>query len=164
MPIYNGYLIYKCADVPLWNFVGLFIPILNIYCFVNIWGSIAERLGKSYWFYGMTILLFGSLFSFLPLTILILSVMLATNMISFEPSERFETVKNQRRLSEYIEAKRRNRIGTEYTRNIPKKRNYKCHIGAVQEATEAIKPLDEEKQYKMKRSIFFNGYEGTSSG
>ena len=44
VPIYNGYLIYKCADVPLWNFVGLFIPILNIYCFVNIWGSIAERL------------------------------------------------------------------------------------------------------------------------
>jgi type IV pilus assembly protein PilM len=59
VPFYNAYLIYKCADVPLWNFIGLFIPILNIYCCVNIWGSIAERLGKSYWLYGITILLFS---------------------------------------------------------------------------------------------------------
>jgi hypothetical protein len=58
IPIYNIYLICKCADVPLWNIVGLFIPILNIYCCINIWGSIAERLGKSYWIYGITTLLF----------------------------------------------------------------------------------------------------------
>ena len=75
IPIYNMYLIYKCADVPLWNFIGLFIPILNIYCCVNIWGSIAERLGKNYWLYGITIIYFSFPYLFLLLIVPILSGM-----------------------------------------------------------------------------------------
>ncbi len=59
IPFYNIYLLCKCAELPLWNFVGVFIPILNIYCIVNMWGVIAEKLGKSYWLYGIMCFLFG---------------------------------------------------------------------------------------------------------
>jgi type IV pilus assembly protein PilM len=59
IPVYNIYLLCKCADVSPWNIVGIFIPILNIYCCINIWGSIAERLGKNYWLFGITILFLG---------------------------------------------------------------------------------------------------------
>ncbi len=59
IPIYNMVLMCRCGGVSAWNVLGLAIPIVSIYSTVSIWGSIAERLGKSYWLYGITILLFG---------------------------------------------------------------------------------------------------------
>ncbi|HOW54312.1 MAG TPA: type IV pilus assembly protein PilM [Syntrophorhabdaceae bacterium] len=59
IPFYNIVLLCRCGGVSAWNVLGLMIPIVNIYSTVSIWGSIAEKLGKSYWLYGITILLFG---------------------------------------------------------------------------------------------------------
>ena len=62
IPIYNMYLICKCADVPAWNCIGAFIPILHFYCIINIFGSVAEKLGKNYWLYGiLSLVILGSL-------------------------------------------------------------------------------------------------------
>ena len=69
--------------------MGLFIPILNIYCFVNIWGSIAERLGKSYWFYGITILFFGIPVFILAFDSSYLVGYAADEYDSFEPFEQY---------------------------------------------------------------------------
>ncbi|MHB8110126.1 MAG: type IV pilus assembly protein PilM [Syntrophorhabdaceae bacterium] len=59
IPFYNLVLICRCGGVSEWNVLGLLLPFINIYSIINIWGSIAERLGKSYWVYGITTLLFG---------------------------------------------------------------------------------------------------------
>lgn len=151
VPIYNGYLIYKCADVPLWNFVGLFIPILNVYCFVNIWGSIAERLGKSYWVYGITILLFGIPVFILAFDNSYLVGYAADEYDSFEPSEQYGFVKagEPEKTGEHIE--KEETIGTEFYEEHTEDESAQLPFGAVQEATEA--KTDEKKQYKMKRSF-----------
>jgi len=49
----------RCGHVSAWNVLGLMVFPINIYSTINIWGSIAERLGKSYWFYGITTLVIG---------------------------------------------------------------------------------------------------------
>jgi hypothetical protein len=59
IPIYNMVLMCRCGDVSAWNVLGLMVFPINIYSTINIWGSIAERLGKSYWLYGVTTLIFG---------------------------------------------------------------------------------------------------------
>ncbi len=59
VPIYNMVLMCRCGDVSAWNVLGMMIFPINIYSIINVWGSIAERLGKSYWLYGITTLLFG---------------------------------------------------------------------------------------------------------
>jgi type IV pilus assembly protein PilM len=59
IPFYNMVLMCRCGDVSAWNVLGLMIFPINIYSTINIWGSIAERLGKSYWLYGITTLIFG---------------------------------------------------------------------------------------------------------
>ncbi len=80
IPFYNAYLIWKCAGAPLWNLIGIFLPIIgavnafldiplwnfmgvlvsifSLVCSVNIWGKIAQRLGKNYWLYGILTTLF----------------------------------------------------------------------------------------------------------
>lgn len=59
IPIYNMVLMCRCGGVSAWNVLGMMIFPISIYSTINVWGSIAERLGKSYWLYGITILLFG---------------------------------------------------------------------------------------------------------
>ncbi len=59
IPFYNIVLMCRCGDVSAWNVLGLMVFPINIYSTINIWGSIAERLGKSYWLYGITTLLIG---------------------------------------------------------------------------------------------------------
>ncbi len=59
VPFYNMVLLCRCGGVSAWNVLGLVIFPISIYSTINIWGSIAERLGKSYWLYGITILLVG---------------------------------------------------------------------------------------------------------
>ncbi len=59
IPFYNMVLMCRCGDVSAWNVLGLMVFPINIYSTINIWGSIAERLGKSYWLYGITTLIFG---------------------------------------------------------------------------------------------------------
>jgi len=59
IPFYNMVLMCRCGNVSAWNVLGLMVFPINIYSTINIWGSIAERLGKSYWFYGITTLVIG---------------------------------------------------------------------------------------------------------
>lgn len=59
VPIYNMILMCRCGGVSAWNVLGMMIFPINIYSTVNVWGSIAEKLGKSYWLYGILTLLFG---------------------------------------------------------------------------------------------------------
>ncbi|MCX8021400.1 MAG: type IV pilus assembly protein PilM [Syntrophorhabdaceae bacterium] len=66
IPIYNLTLICRCGRISEWNVLGLLIPIVNLYFIIHIWGSVALRLGKNYWVYGV-----GSLF--LWITVLIMA-------------------------------------------------------------------------------------------
>ncbi|MBP1748246.1 MAG: type pilus assembly protein PilM [Deltaproteobacteria bacterium] len=59
VPIYNMVLMCRCGGVSAWNVLGMMIFPISIYSIINVWGSIAEKLGKSYWLYGITTLLFG---------------------------------------------------------------------------------------------------------
>jgi type IV pilus assembly protein PilM len=149
IPIYNIYLICKCADVPLWNIVGLFIPILNIYCCINIWGSIAERLGKSYWIYGITTLLFC-----IPVFILAFDgsypVGYAAEYDSFGQIEQYGAVKERESedAGQYTEREESNSNAyDEKTEDAATQ----FPFGAAQETTEVT--TAEKKQYKMKRSF-----------
>ncbi len=57
VPIYNLVLVCRCGNISPWNVLGLAIPVVGIYFMIHIWGSVADKLGKSYWVYGV-----GSLF------------------------------------------------------------------------------------------------------
>lgn len=49
IPIVNLFLILKIAAKPMWWFILLIIPIVNIVVSVLVWMAIAERLGKPGW-------------------------------------------------------------------------------------------------------------------
>jgi type IV pilus assembly protein PilM len=53
IPVYNMILMCRCGEISPWNVFGLFVPIVNIYFAIHIWGSIAQRLEKNYWLYGI---------------------------------------------------------------------------------------------------------------
>jgi type IV pilus assembly protein PilM len=149
IPVYNIYLICRCADVPLWNIVGLFVPILNIYCCINIWGSIAERLGKSYWIYGITILLFC-----IPVFILAFDgsypVGYAADYDSFGQVEQHSAVEEQspEETPQYTEGEETNSNAyDEKTEDAATQ----FPFGTVQETTEV--KTAEKKRYKTKRSL-----------
>ncbi len=85
LPVYNVMLLCDCAGVTRWLTAGLAAPAfaaaaLNLFClgmfsgnigylvsavfffsWVYLWGSIAERLGKNFWLWGILSLLFGGL-------------------------------------------------------------------------------------------------------
>lgn len=68
IPIYPLYLLAKGANINPWIIIGLIIPYINIIFGVYYWGKIAERLNRSFWLYGLGILLLG-----LPIFILAFS-------------------------------------------------------------------------------------------
>lgn len=49
IPIANVFLILKIAQKPMWWFLLILIPIVNIVISIMIWMAIAERLGKPNW-------------------------------------------------------------------------------------------------------------------
>ena len=60
IPFYNMVLICRCADISGWNvlwFLAAGLPgvgiIVGIILAVVLWGRIAERMGKSFWQYGL---------------------------------------------------------------------------------------------------------------
>lgn len=60
IPIYNMVLLCRCADISGWNvlwFLATGIPkvgiIVGVILTVVLWGRIAERMGRSYWQYGL---------------------------------------------------------------------------------------------------------------
>ena len=83
VPVWNLALTCDCAGVTRWVAAGLALPAplfwiicaagapslefyagralaaLFIFCWVYLWGSVAERLGKSFWLWGAACLVFG---------------------------------------------------------------------------------------------------------
>ncbi len=72
IPIYNGVLLCKCADISGWNVLWLLLPgiffkgqlqlvatLITIIFSVVLWGRIAERMGRSFWQYGLGSALLG---------------------------------------------------------------------------------------------------------
>lgn len=83
VPVWNLALICDCAGVTRWVAAGLVLPAplflmiraacapqiefyagralaaLFVFCWVYLWGSAAERLGKSFWLWGAACLVFG---------------------------------------------------------------------------------------------------------
>ena len=102
IPIYNAYLLCKAANIPLWNTAGLFRACSQ---YTGMWGSIAEKLGKNYWLYGILI----GLLWFPSLALAFDSSSAARNdsfekMEKEENAEQFVPVKTQA-AEKYIEEK-----------------------------------------------------------
>jgi hypothetical protein len=49
IPIANVFLLLKLAAKPMWWFILLLIPIVNIVISIMVWMSICEKLGKPGW-------------------------------------------------------------------------------------------------------------------
>jgi type IV pilus assembly protein PilM len=135
----------------VWNCIGFFIPIVHIYCWIKIWGSIAERLGKSYWLYGITILFFG-----VPVFILAFDDSYPIGVTGDEydslgPLEQYDAVKEQEpeEADNYIEREGINNAKT--AEEDEEDAITQLPVGGVQEDSEA-KPAP-ANQYKMKRSL-----------
>lgn len=85
IPVYNVLLLCDCARISRWTAAGLLVPafcagVINLFrfglfigsvgdltfvvffaCWVYLWGSIAKRLGKNFWLWGVAAFLFGGL-------------------------------------------------------------------------------------------------------
>ncbi len=59
IPIYNHVLLCRCAKISGWWVIGLFVPAINLAVMVYIYGSVAKKLGKNFWLYGLGGLLFA---------------------------------------------------------------------------------------------------------
>ena len=83
VPVWNLALLCDCGGVTRWTAAGLALPAplfwiicaagapslefyagralaaLFVFCWVYLWGSVAERLGKSFWLWGAACLVFG---------------------------------------------------------------------------------------------------------
>ena len=56
IPIYNYVLLCRCAGVSGWHAAAMFVPILNYGAMVWVFGNIARRMGKSFWGYGLGVI------------------------------------------------------------------------------------------------------------
>lgn len=65
IPLYGQVLLCRCAQVSSWWILGMLIPYVNIAVNVYVNGSLAKRLGKSFWLNGL-----GSLILGIPLLIM----------------------------------------------------------------------------------------------
>ena len=84
IPVYNIVLLCRCAGITPWVTLGIAFPTLLaviieffgfglmpgvsytasaifLFSFVYLWGSIAQRLGKNFWLWGILTFLFGGL-------------------------------------------------------------------------------------------------------
>lgn len=59
IPIYNGVLICRCGGISGWWLLGMVLPVIGIIFTIYLWGSVARRLGKNFWVYGLGTLLLG---------------------------------------------------------------------------------------------------------
>jgi len=58
IPFYNSVLLCRCAGVSGWHAAALYIPPLGFGATIWIYGNIARRMGKSFWGYGLGVMLF----------------------------------------------------------------------------------------------------------
>ena len=57
IPIYNILVLFQLANIPMWMFLLLFIPVINLYPLYLIYTSLVERLGKNK-IYGILLIIF----------------------------------------------------------------------------------------------------------
>lgn len=69
IPIANIFLLLKLAAKPMWWFILLLIPILNLVMIILIWMGLCERLGKPNWW--------GVLIALVPIVNIVLFLILA---------------------------------------------------------------------------------------
>lgn len=83
VPVWSIMLLCDCAGITRWTAAGLALPMtvffflgsdselelyvgramaaLFIFCWVYLWGSIAKRLGKNFWLWGVACILLGGI-------------------------------------------------------------------------------------------------------
>ena len=85
IPVYNVLLLCDCAGITKWTAAGILIPafsagVINFFsfglfigasqyiastifflCWIYLWGSIAQRLGKNFWLWGIMSFVLGGL-------------------------------------------------------------------------------------------------------
>ncbi len=49
VPILNIYYMVRLAARPAWMFLVLWVPVVNLWALVTVWGDIAERRNKPRW-------------------------------------------------------------------------------------------------------------------
>ncbi len=59
LPGYGAYLLCRAVGVPPWCALGLWFPPTTLFFLLYIGGAAAERLGKSFWLYGVLSAFFG---------------------------------------------------------------------------------------------------------
>lgn len=59
IPIYNHVLLCRCAKISGWWVIGTLVPVINFAILVYIYGSLAKKLGKNFWLYGLGGLFFA---------------------------------------------------------------------------------------------------------
>ena len=69
IPIANVFLILKLSTKPMWWFILMLIPIVNIVISILVWMAIAERLGKPGWW--------GVMIGIVPIANIVFFLMLA---------------------------------------------------------------------------------------
>ncbi len=69
IPIANIFLLLKLAGKPMWWFILLLIPIVNLVMMILIWMGLCERLGKPSWW--------GVVIALVPIVNLIMFLILA---------------------------------------------------------------------------------------
>jgi hypothetical protein len=69
IPIANIFLLLKLSGKPMWWFILLLIPIVNLVMMILIWMSLCERLGKPNWW--------GVVIALVPIVNLVLFLILA---------------------------------------------------------------------------------------
>ncbi|MDR3560809.1 MAG: DUF5684 domain-containing protein, partial [Negativicutes bacterium] len=59
MPVYHTILLCSCAKISAWWLLAVLVPGLNLAVIVYLYGSLAKRLGKNFWLYGIGGLVLG---------------------------------------------------------------------------------------------------------
>jgi hypothetical protein len=59
IPVYNSILLCRCAEISPWHTLWLLVPVGGLAFVVYLFGTLAEKLGHSFWPFGLGMLLFS---------------------------------------------------------------------------------------------------------
>ena len=79
IPIANVFLLLKLGDKPMWWFILMLIPIVNIVIMIVTWMAIAEKLGKPGWW--------GVMIGLVPIANIVFFLMLVFGDAKAQPAQ-----------------------------------------------------------------------------
>lgn len=79
IPIANVFLLLKLGDKPMWWFILMLIPIVNIVIMIVTWMAIAEKLGKPGWW--------GVMIGLVPIANIVFFLMLVFGDAKAQPTQ-----------------------------------------------------------------------------